>query len=58
MLEGELAEFQRLKGYLPKVVIIHLSPQHQPEIEKEIKQVAKKLGASIGVAREGKELSL
>jgi ribonuclease BN (tRNA processing enzyme) len=58
MLEGELAEFQRLKGYLPRVVIIHLSPQHQPEIEKETKQVARKLGASIEVAREGKELSL
>ena len=58
MLEGELAEFQRLKGYLPRVVITHLSPRHQPEIEREIKGVAQKLGASIEVAREGKELSL
>jgi phosphoribosyl 1,2-cyclic phosphodiesterase len=58
MLEKELIEFRRLKGYLPRVVIIHLSPQHEPEIEKEIKEVAQKLGASIEVAREGKKLSL
>jgi ribonuclease BN (tRNA processing enzyme) len=58
MLEGELIEFRRLKGYLPRVVIIHLSPQHEAEIEREIKPVARRLGASIEVAREGKELSL
>jgi ribonuclease BN (tRNA processing enzyme) len=58
MLEVELAEFQRLKGYLPRVVIIHLSPQHQPEIEREIKQVARKLGAPVEVAGEGKEIDL
>ena len=58
MLEKELAEFQKLKGYLPRVVIIHLSPQHEPEIEKEINTVAQNLGVSIEVAREGQELSL
>lgn len=58
MLEGELAEFQRLKGYIPRVVIVHLSPQHQPEIEREIREVAQRLGASIEVAHEGQELSL
>ena len=58
MLEKELAGFRRLRGYLPRVVIIHLSPQHESEIEREIKQVAQKLGVSIEVAQEGKELSL
>jgi ribonuclease BN (tRNA processing enzyme) len=58
MLEGELIEFRRLKGYLPRVVIIHLSPRHEAEVEREVKPVAQKLGASIEVAREGKELSL
>jgi ribonuclease BN (tRNA processing enzyme) len=58
MLEEELAEFRRLKGYLPGVVIIHLSPQHEPEIEKEIKEISQRLGVSIEVAREGTELSL
>jgi phosphoribosyl 1,2-cyclic phosphodiesterase len=58
MLGEELVEFRRLKGYLPRVVIIHLSPQHEPEIEKEIKEVAQKLGTSIEVASEGEKLSL
>ena len=58
MLKGELIEFRRLKGYLPKVVIFHLSPQHEPEIEREVKEVAKSLGVAIDIAHEGEELSL
>jgi ribonuclease BN (tRNA processing enzyme) len=58
MLKGELIEFRRLKGYLPKVVIIHLSPQYELEIEREIKEVAKSLGVTIDIAHEGEELSL
>jgi ribonuclease BN (tRNA processing enzyme) len=58
MLEKELAEFRRLKGYFPSVVIIHLSPQHEPEIEKEVSEVAKLLSTSIDIAHEGEELIL
>ena len=58
MLKRELIEFRRIKGYLPKVAIIHLSPQHEPEIEREIKEVAKSLGATIDIAHEGEELIL
>ena len=58
MLEEELDEFRRVKDYLPRVVIIHMSPQHEPEIKKEIKKVAQSLGATIDIAREGEELSL
>jgi Cft2 family RNA processing exonuclease len=58
MLEKELAEFRRLKGYFPRVVIIHLSPQHEPEIEREVSEVAKLLGTSIDIAHEGKEFIL
>jgi ribonuclease BN (tRNA processing enzyme) len=58
MLEKELAEFRRLKGYFPRVVIIHLSPQHEPEIEREVREVAKLLGTSIDIAHEGAELIL
>jgi len=58
MLERELAEFRRLKGYFPRVVIIHLSPQHEPEIEREVREIAKLLGTSIDIAHEGEELIL
>ena len=58
MLEKELAEFRRLKGYFPRVVIIHLSPQHEPDIEGEVREVAKLLRISIDIAHEGEELTL
>jgi hypothetical protein len=58
MLEKELAEFRRLKGYFPRVVIIHLSPEHEPEIEREVREVAKSLSISIDIAHEGEELIL
>jgi ribonuclease BN (tRNA processing enzyme) len=58
MLKEELIEFRRVKGYLPKVVVIHLSPQHEPEIEKEVREVSKSLGISIDIAHEGEELIL
>jgi ribonuclease BN (tRNA processing enzyme) len=58
MLREELIEFRRIKGYLPKVVAIHMSPQHEPEIEGEVREVAKSLGISIDIAHEGAELIL
>jgi len=53
-----LIEFRQVNDYLPKVVVIHTSPQHEPEIEREVGEVAKLLGASIDIAREGEKLIL
>jgi len=58
MLEKELAEFRRLKGYFPRVVIIHLSPEHEPEIEREVREVSELLRTSIDIAHEGEVLIL
>jgi len=58
MLKEELIELRRIKGYLPKVVVIHMSPQHEPKIEREVTEVAKLLGTSIDIAHEGEELIL
>jgi ribonuclease BN (tRNA processing enzyme) len=58
MLMTELMEFRRTKGYYPRVTVIHMSPQHEPEIEEEIRGVAEKLEVSIGAAHEGEELIL
>jgi Cft2 family RNA processing exonuclease len=58
MLKEELTEFRRVNGYLPKVVVIHVSPQHEPEVEREVRKVAKLLGISIDIAHEGDELIL
>jgi ribonuclease BN (tRNA processing enzyme) len=58
MLKAELTEFRRVNGYLPKVAAIHVSPQHEPEIEGEIREVAKLLETPIDIAHEGEELIL
>jgi len=58
MLKEELIEFRRVNDYLPKVVVIHVSPQHEPEVERELREVAKLLEISIEIAREGEELIL
>jgi ribonuclease BN (tRNA processing enzyme) len=58
MLKEELIEFRRVNGYLPKMAAIHMSPQHEPEIKREIREVAELLEVSIDVAREGEELIL
>lgn len=58
MLKEELIEFGRVNGYLPRVTVIHVSPQHEPEIEREVREVAKLLGTSIDIAHEGEELTL
>jgi len=58
MLKEELIEFRRVNGYLPKVVVIHMSPQHEPQIEREVGEVARSLGISIDIAIEGEKLIL
>ena len=58
MLKEELIEFRRIKGYLPRVVAIHMSPPHEPEIKREIRELAKLLETSINIAREGDEFIL
>ena len=56
MLKKELLEFHRVKGYLPQVILIHLSPEFEEEIRQEIKEVSKELKISIGIAHEGEKL--
>jgi Cft2 family RNA processing exonuclease len=58
MFREEMIEFRRVKGYLPKVVVIHMSPQHERQIEREVRDVAELLGISIDIPREGDELIL
>ncbi len=58
MFREEMIEFRRVKGYLPKVAAIHMSPQHERQIEREVRDVAKLLGISIDIPREGDELIL
>ncbi|MFC2019802.1 MBL fold metallo-hydrolase [Chloroflexota bacterium] len=58
MLGEELAGFRRLKGYLPRVVLVHLSPKFEAEIGREVDKVARELGITIGIAGEGEQLTI
>ncbi|MFQ6122463.1 MAG: MBL fold metallo-hydrolase [Dehalococcoidales bacterium] len=53
LLKEELSYFQELKGYLPQVVLVHMTPIQEKEIEAEIAVIAKSLNNPISLAREG-----
>ena len=58
LLKQELAIFQELKGYLPQVVTVHMSPLLEEEIKAEIAAVAKDLNSPITLGYEGMQLHL
>ncbi|MGI2335774.1 MAG: MBL fold metallo-hydrolase [Dehalogenimonas sp.] len=58
LLRRELLDFQRLKGYLPQVACVHMSPSIESEIEHEIKALAAELNARIFLAHEGMTMTL
>jgi ribonuclease BN (tRNA processing enzyme) len=58
LLERELTSFRKLKGYLPRVIIVHMSPNLEKDIATQIAAVAKNLSASMTLAHEGMEINL
>ncbi len=58
LLKQELTSFREIKGYLPPVVLVHMSPQQEREIEAEIAGVAGALDSPVTLAHEGMRLTL
>jgi len=58
LLKEELVSFREIKGYLPRVVAVHMSPALEKEIATEIAAVEKELDCSITMGYEGMEVSL
>jgi ribonuclease BN (tRNA processing enzyme) len=58
LLKEELIQFRKAKGYLPRVVVIHIPAQFQKEIEQEVKEVARELGVNIDIGYEGMKIKL
>ena len=58
LLKQELVSFREIKGYLPQVVVVHMNPMLEKEIEAEIAAVAEALNNSITLAYEGMQLHL
>ncbi len=53
LLKEELTAFQKSKGYLPPVILVHMNPREEEEIEAEIAPLAEELNTSITLAYEG-----
>lgn len=53
LLERELLEFRARRGYLPRVVLVHLNPFHEDRIRLEIGEIARRLQSPIEIGREG-----
>lgn len=51
-LKEELIQFRRLKGYLPRIIVIHIGNPYEQEIKEEVAQVAQELEADISLGYE------
>ena len=58
LLNEELIEFRELKGYLPRIIVVHMDPTLEKEIEEEVAVVAESLNTLITVAHEGMQLHI
>jgi hypothetical protein len=58
LLRQELTGFRDIKGYLPRVLVVHISPHLERETAAEIAVVEEELGCSITLADEGMQINL
>jgi len=58
LLKEELIQFRRLKGYVPRIVVIHIGNPYEQEIKKEVAQVAQELEADISLGHEDMKITL
>jgi hypothetical protein len=58
LLYKELIRFQESKHYTPEIVITHMDPALENEINEEIKAIAKELKTHITLAHEGLQLTI
>ncbi len=60
LLKEEMVSFQKIRGYLPKIITVHMFP-HNPEKERlttELEQLAIQLNTTIVPAYEGMQVTL
>jgi cAMP phosphodiesterase len=58
LLREELIQFRRLKGYLPRIIVIHIGNPYEQEIQEEVAQVAQELEADISLGHEDMRITL
>lgn len=58
LLRKELKSFRDFKGYLPRVITVHMNPLDEKDIMKEITSVNEALGIEIQLGYEGMEIEI
>lgn len=58
LLKEECIQFRQIKGYLPRVVVVHISPYYQQEIEREVEDVSRELNVAIDIGYEDMKITL
>ena len=57
-LKEELIQFRRIKGYLPRIIVIHIGNPYEQEVKEEVAQVAQELEADISLGYEDMKITL
>ena len=58
LLKEELIQFRQIKGYLPRIIVIHIGNPFEQEIKEEVAQVAQELEADISLGYEDMKVTL
>jgi ribonuclease BN (tRNA processing enzyme) len=58
LLKQELINLRNIKGYLPRVIAVHLNPASEDEIKSEVRAVSEEIKTSIELAYEGMRVEL
>ena len=58
LLKQELLSFRKIREYFPRIILTHLSPEHEKEIAIEAQVISKELNVPIELAHEGMEITL
>jgi phosphoribosyl 1,2-cyclic phosphodiesterase len=58
LLKEELTQFRQLKGYLPRIIVIHIGNLFEQEIKEEVARVAQELEADISLGYEDMKVTL
>ena len=58
LLKNELITFRECKGYLPRIITVHMDTGFEPQIREEINTVAESLDIPITVAEEGMQFNI
>jgi len=53
LLVGELKQFQELKGYIPRTIIVHIPTLCEEEVRSELNDAGKQLGMELELGYEG-----